>query len=112
MSNPIEIIKQKLEQIQKQLDEINNLIKIFEMKPCFLCGGKDHISKDCIDTQPETEDDRDVYEDDSEDDDDEFYKRIYCNRCGRIGHYSVQCYSKTHINGDDLDDYTDAYHSE
>lgn len=110
----IEEIKSKIIQIQKYLDELKTLVNKLETNRCFLCNGSDHISKDCIDTQPETEDDRDyidVEEDDS-DTDEEDYKPFFCYRCGRRGHYSIQCYAKTHINGDDLDSFSDHYHSE
>lgn len=112
----MEVIKAKIVEIQRKLDELKKLIESMEKQKCFLCQGTDHTSKDCIDIHVETDDDRDFHEvyhenTDSEDDD-EYYQRIFCYRCGRIGHYSVQCYASTHINGDDLDDYTDGYHSE
>lgn len=110
----IEELKAKIIEIQKHLDELKILVENLELS-CSLCGEKGHSSKDCIDTQPETEDDRDfndIDEDDSDDDDNSVYKPFFCYRCGRRGHYSIQCYASTHINGDDLDDYTEHYDSE
>ncbi len=110
----IEQIKAKVIEIQKHLDELKVLVEKLQVKRCFLCNEPGHLAKDCIDSQPVTEDDRDfsdVYEDDT-DDEDEYYSRFFCYRCGRKGHYSVQCREMTHVNGDDLDDYTDQYHSE
>jgi len=109
----IQELKAKIIEIQKHLDELKILVDKLESK-CQLCGERGHIAKDCLDTQPETEDDRDFndVEEDDDSDDDSDYKPFFCYRCGRRGHYSVQCYASTHINGDDLDDYTDQYHSE
>lgn len=110
----MEVVKAKIAEIQQKLDELKKLLEEMERKQCFVCGKSDHISKDCIDTQPQTEDDRDFHdvEEDDTDTDEEDYKPFFCYRCGRRGHYSIQCYASTHVNGDELDDYTDGYHSE
>lgn len=115
MSNQIEELKAKLIEIQKLLDQVKLIVDNIEKESaCQLCGGDDHTAKDCIDTQPETTDDRDFHQvdEDDSDSDDTIYKSFFCYRCGRKGHYSSQCYASTHINGDDLDDYTEHYDSE
>lgn len=115
MSDPIEVIKQKLIELEEKVNELKKLILELKTVSCTLCGGNDHISKDCIDTQPETQDDRDFHDvddDDSDCDEEEDYKPFFCYRCGRRGHYAIQCHASTHANGDDLDGYTDHYDSE
>ncbi len=92
--------------IQRHFITANNL--------CYICGGKGHLIRECPDNPKNArllnnlEERRKFSEEPPrkkikvEDISFSFDSEALCNRCGRTGHYTEQCFSKKHFNGEKL----------
>jgi GAG-polyprotein viral zinc-finger len=108
-------------------------LKRYKTGECYRCGrmghfqgdcyAKTHVNGDTLEDETDDEESGDHHENESSEDgcDDScngyggvptHYKTGECYRCGRMGHFQGDCYARTHVNGDALEDETDDEESE